>query len=591
MARHDIGALKRQLSLPDLIGGRYGVELRQDGHDEYKGLCPFHGENTPSFTVFHGDEGWKYYCFGCGAQGDHVDFIAEYDSLTPGEAINRLAEIVGGAQVNDNVAPQRQVERKPEEPPEWEYSTAPAADHPAPAELRIRRGAEWKPVPVVAAWPYHDAAGDLHGYACRVEPEPGKKDVIPVCWMVNRFTGEARWKQKSLAKPRLLYGARELAANPKAQVLVTEGEKAADAARRLLAGTGIIVVSWPGGGKAVAHADWSALAGRKVVGWPDCDSKRDQQTGEYLAYQDQPGMAAMLKIADALPADTAFRIVAAPYPGEIEDGWDLADGEAEGMASADVIARIKEKLATPDEIRAMPATDREPDPDPEPPTPEPDYEPANDNEPPFPEEYDGPNDPPAFEPVERSEPFRFLGYSRSMLYFLPMGSRQVVGLKVNELTKLHMLELAPLSWWQQVFPSEKRSGDNIDWTLAAEFLIRKSERAGLWNEDMVRGRGAWWDDGKAIVHLGDRIAVDGEEYDLATTPGRYVYELTERMNLANGDPLSNGEACKLVEICENLRWQRPISGKLLAGWVFLAPICGALEWRPHIWDHRRGRFR
>lgn len=576
MAKHDIAALKRSISLPDLAG-RYGVTL--DGSKkEFKGLCPFHGENTPSFSVFDGKEGWQFYCFGCGARGDHLDFIQEYESVTTSEAINKLAEIVGGAPVNDNTPGQRHVERKPPPPPEWEFATAPKRDHPAPTELRIRRGAGWKPVPVVAAWPYHDADGALHGYACRVEPEPGKKDVIPVCSMTHRETGEQRWKQKSLPKPRLLYGARELALNPDAQVIITEGEKACDAARRLLDGTGIVAVSWPGGGKAVAHADWSALAGRKVVGWPDCDSKRHGQTGEIMPYQDQPGMAAMLAIAEHLPESTQFRIVAVPYPDKLADGWDLADAEHDGSTRDGVLNIIKRKLATVDEIKAMPAHEQAEEP---PPAEPPDFdEPANDNTPP--PDYDCPDEPPG-DDAAHEQPFRILGYNRSTCYYMPDGFRQVVALRTDNHSKLRLLELAPLAWWRAYFPSEKRSGDNVDWILAAESLIRRAQRAGLWNQDMLRGRGAWWDDERAVVHVGDRVIVGGVPYELGEAPGRFVYELNERMDLADGDPLPNAEAVKLVEICEGLRWQRPISGKLLAGWVFLAPICGALEWRPHIW--------
>lgn len=577
MAKHDIAALKRAITLPELAD-RYGVKLA-GRNDEFEACCPFHSENTPSFTVFNGKEGWRFYCFGCGANGDHVDFIQEYDGLTPGEAITRLAEIVGGSPVNDNAPRQRQAPAREQAPQEWQHGTAPTPDHPAPTELRIRRGDEWRPVPVVAAWPYHDGAGALHGYACRVEPEPGKKDVIPVCWMVNTSTGESRWKQKSLGKPRLLYGAHELALNPDAQIVIVEGEKAADAGRRLLAGTGLIVVSWPGGCKAVDHADWSALAGRKVVGWPDCDSKTDKRAGEILPYQAQPGVAAMLRIAEHVhAAGGQMRIVAVPHPGKLADGWDLADAETDGSSRDAILDIIKRKISTVDEIMAMPAFEVSPalEPDPEPPPP------ANDNEPPPPDAYDGPP-PPDYDVGEVEQPFRILGYNRSTAYYMPDGFRQVVALKSSDHTKLRLLELAPLAWWQAMFPSEKRSGEKIDWALAAESLIRRAQRAGIWDEDMIRGRGAWWDNGRPVVHLGDRVVVDGQEYALGDTPGRFVYELNTRIDLANRDPLTNSEAVKLVEICENLRWQRPISGKLLAGFVFLAPICGALDWRPHIW--------
>jgi putative DNA primase/helicase len=581
MSKYDVISLKKQISMLDLLG-RYGVDLKPKG-SEWTALCPFHSEKSPSFTVFPDPAGdLKVYCFGCGASGDHIDMIKDLDGITTGEAIQRLAEIVGGSPVVEGQALQKQPQRKEKAPDEWQYLPAPSPQHKAPNTLMIERGGAWSSTPVVAAWPYHDALGDLHGYACRVEPEPGKKDVIPVCWMLSTKTGEAKWKQKSLPKPRLLYGAHQLAKNPKAQVIIAEGEKAADAGRRLLKGTGIIVIGWPGGGKAVKHADWASLAGRKVVGWPDCDSKTNHQTGEFMPYQSQPGMSAMLQIGENLPDNTQYKIVSVAYPGLIEDGYDLADYEADGADLAAIVAVIKSSAASYEEIQGMPTHNVDPNQAPEQETPQ-EKDPEQYDA--APEYYDAPaakNDP-VSDAEKNADPFRILGYNRSCCYYMPDGFRQVVALKTSDHHKLRLMELAPLSWWQSNFPSDKRSGDLTDWTLAAESLIRRSQRAGIWDEDAIRGRGAWWDQGRAAIHLGDRVVVDNVTYNLGDAPGNFVYELNTRIDLASGNPLTNSEACKVVDICENLRWKSPISGKLLAGWVFLAPICGALDWRPHVW--------
>jgi DNA primase len=57
------------------------------------GLCPFHNEKTPSFTV-NEDKGF-YHCFGCGAHGDVIGFAMRADSLSFPEAIERLAGEAG----------------------------------------------------------------------------------------------------------------------------------------------------------------------------------------------------------------------------------------------------------------------------------------------------------------------------------------------------------------------------------------------------------------------------------------------------------------------------------------------------------------
>lgn len=587
MARHDIQQLKDRLPLADLIGDV--VELRKHGK-ELKGLCPFHKEKTPSFAVFEAKGREAYYCAGCGAGGDHIQFLQDYYQLDPREAIDRFAELAGGSALiaNDN-APQRKSRAQPKPVDEWKAGIAPA-DQAAPDSLWVSRDGDWVEVPVVTAWPYRDTGGNIHGYTCRVEfdkPDGTRgKDVIPVLWKVHTKSGEAKWKQGALPEPRLLYGAELLASNTTANVVLTEGEKAADAARRLLAGMPFLVLTWPGGCKAVNKADWSLLAARKVVGWPDCDSQayaeNHPSAGQLKPYYEQPGMAAMLAIAAELEKHgAAMRIVAVPQPGgEWANGYDLADYEADGRTGADVVNYIKANLRTPAEIIGVSTV-------------------ANDNEPPayddMPPEYDNDHQdydevqlPPAPIYTAPGRPFRILGWDRGRAYYLPDSVPQVTALAPGAHTKLSLLQLAPLSYWQNDFPTDKRSGDKVNWDMAADALIQQAQRAGIWDPELIRGRGAWWDRGKWAVHLGNRVVIgdgDGQpiEYNLRDAPTAYVYEASKPIRLSFNNPLPNSDSVRLVQICERLRWERPIFGKLLAGFVFLAPVCGALQWRPHLW--------
>ena len=82
--------IRARVSLADTIGRR--VRLTRRGR-EHVGLCPFHNEKTPSFTVSE-DKGF-FHCFGCGEHGDVIGFAMRIDNLTFPEAVERLADAAG----------------------------------------------------------------------------------------------------------------------------------------------------------------------------------------------------------------------------------------------------------------------------------------------------------------------------------------------------------------------------------------------------------------------------------------------------------------------------------------------------------------
>lgn len=85
-----IQELRAKVDIVELVGSR--VQLKKAGAN-YSGLCPFHQEKTPSFSVSSSRQ--LYHCFGCGVGGDAIEFLEAYDNLSFIEAMTKLAESVG----------------------------------------------------------------------------------------------------------------------------------------------------------------------------------------------------------------------------------------------------------------------------------------------------------------------------------------------------------------------------------------------------------------------------------------------------------------------------------------------------------------
>lgn len=88
--QEDVSRVRGAVDLVELIGERTALERRGR---RWVGLCPFHAEKTPSFSV-NAEEG-LYYCFGCGASGDAITFVRETEGLGFQETVERLADRAG----------------------------------------------------------------------------------------------------------------------------------------------------------------------------------------------------------------------------------------------------------------------------------------------------------------------------------------------------------------------------------------------------------------------------------------------------------------------------------------------------------------
>jgi hypothetical protein len=185
-------------------------------------------------------------------------------------------------------------------------------------------------------------------------------------------------------------------------------------------------------------------------------------------------------------------------------------------------------------------------------------------------------------------PFDFLGYTRDSHYFKSRDRSLVTAMKPAGFTKTGLINLASsLSFWESKFTVENKT----DWDLAIEWLIQESNKKGYYNPERVRGRGAWVDAHRVIFHLGMRMMVDNREQPVSRgLQSYYIYEHATPLLGPSDSPMDDERSSQILELAKSFSWDtypkpnmEPSNPHLLAGWLTLAPVCGALQWRPHIW--------
>ena len=254
------------------------------------------GDKGDSLSINLNSGVWKDFASGSGG-GDLVSLYAAMHGLSQHEAVNDLSD------------------GKP--PRVKEYS--PPVFKPTPVRTR-----NWvSPTPWKATfecvhhvhgkpsnrWQYLNDSGKLIGYVARYDVAGGKKQFCP--WTFNG----ADWVAKKWSSFQPFYGMDIMSSRLHDPILIVEGEKACDAARRIC-GDEYVCITWPGGANAYDGPDWSMVAGRNILLWPDAD---------------KPGIEAMTKVVEIL--DSVAANVAVLDVSSFPEKWDAADALADGWTT------------------------------------------------------------------------------------------------------------------------------------------------------------------------------------------------------------------------------------------------------------------
>ncbi len=490
---------------------------------------------------------WKDFASGEGGS-DPIGLYAAIRRIKQGEAALELAKRFG-IRTDEKASTAESASSTPSKAPParkkavvWKPLIPVPQEAPPPPRVYVRtEGSARHEYQIDDSWEYRTAEGGLIGYVVRYRTKSGKE--TPPLTYCEKAGGAKEWRFLSFPKPLPLYNLPRLTQAPSQPVLGVEGEKCARELQRLFDdnGTQITVTCWPGGCNAIANVDWSPLKGRNFCYWPDADLKtytgRHPKAGQTMDKHEQPGFKAALKIAEKVK-NIASKVHLVDPPEGKPDGWDVYDAIHEDkMTVQQILDLIKARKIDPPNI-------------------------DTDN-----------NDPLA------GAPFRCLGYHEDYHYYLPEGTGQVKAIKGESHNASALLTLAPLTFWWSRFACKK----GPDWIRAANAVLRASEKMRVYDPSKRRGRGAWWDQGKIVVHFGESLLVDGKPKGLTDIKTRFIYEAGLRIEDTLAKPLPDHAATKLGEIIKLLWWDRPAHSIYASGWCVLASICGAMDWRPHMW--------
>lgn len=186
-----------------------------------------------------------------------------------------------------------------------------------------------------------------------------------------------------------------------------------------------------------------------------------------------------------------------------------------------------------------------------------------------------------------------LGYDDSAYYYTSSSNKQIVKLSASAHTSQGLLHLMPYQWWESRYSkgvTKDGVSKGIDWTQAASDLLQACRDEGIFDPKKVRGLGCWreydWlnQRQKLVIHLGDRLWMDGKELPLnALGESRNIYELRQRLPSPVATQASRQDLQALMDAANALAWSDPCHAMLFVGGLSVLRICGALKWRPMLW--------
>lgn len=507
-----------------------------------------------------GDKGQSLYMYkdsgiwedaATGETGGLIGLYAELNGLTPGKAYEELSKKYG---VNNNDKPSSQAEKFSDD----KTNFFEAANYDGDIEDEFLLNTVWRTsfnykngrTDPSKIFKIFNKSGQLKFLIFRFEPTETnpKKDFQPFTYGIIKRETQPRWHNKLPFNPVPLYNL-EKYGDDSGQTIIVEGEKCCDALQKYI-GDKVNIVSWVGGTGKANRADWESLKGnKKILIIPD---------------NDIAGFDAAKNIYDILSIKecAADAVIIANMPEDKEKGWDIAD----------FIDELKEQKKTDQEITSELISF---------------IKQISRSHKTFKVDDGWVFDNHINQNIRDLKKFTCLGYGANgdIYYFYSDTRNEVLEYTAKDLKQTAKLKaLADDRFWAACYGEESKQG--VKWNLNAieTALITYCKNKGRFDTDKKRLIGSYNDEERVVIHLGDKLLVNGKEKKLdLESENIYEAELGKVNINPDIEPMTSGEAKEMLESLRTLRFRHPLDLRFLVGWYFAAPLSGIWHWRSHLW--------
>jgi phage/plasmid primase-like uncharacterized protein len=175
-------------------------------------------------------------------------------------------------------------------------------------------------------------------------------------------------------------------------------------------------------------------------------------------------------------------------------------------------------------------------------------------------------------------------------YYLSTQSKTIVAFSAAQHDGKYLKSLATEKYWAEKYGSKKneKTGEDLpNWTKIADTLLERQREIGPFDLKKMRGLGVWEDEGRILVNHGQGVFSSQRGHSLSNidphlgTKNFYKNAPADQLNF--DDELTDEESLQIIEAFKYLRFKNPYDFFYVTGFIAVANVFQALDWRPHLW--------